>query len=280
MYKSKTICVVTPAYNEEKLIRKVLQTMPGYVDKIVVVDDKSTDKTADVLRSCQSEFENKLVLIEHSENEGVGGAIASGYKWALNNKMDATVVMAGDAQMDPSDLPALLDPVVNGQVDYSRGNRLFTDNAWNMIPKVRYMGNSFLSLLTKIASGYWHIADSQTGYTVINLGALELIDIDKIYKGYGMPNDILVKLNIFNLKVCDVPVKPVYNIGEESGIRLYEVIPKISWLLLKCFLYRMKEKYIIRDFHPLIFFYFLGFTFGLLSFILFIRLLITSSFKS
>lgn len=272
MYKDKTVCVVVPAYNEEKLISRVIETMPSFVDYIVVVDDKSSDNTAAVVRQYAQKSSGRIVLIVHEQNQGVGGAIATGYKWALENKIFATAVMAGDAQMDPEDLPALLEPVVNGEVDYSKGNRLFTGNAWNIIPKVRYLGNSFLSLFTKIASGYWHVADSQTGYTVINLKALGLIDIDKIYKRYGMPNDILVKLNIYNMKVRDVPIRPVYNIGEDSGIRIHKVVPKLSWLLLKCFFYRMKEKYIIRDFHPLIFFYGFGFLFGLIDIALFVRL--------
>ncbi|MEN6383925.1 MAG: glycosyltransferase family 2 protein [Phycisphaerales bacterium] len=272
MYKDKTVCVVVPAFNEEKLICRVIETMPAFVDKIVIIDDKSSDNTAAVVRSYAEKSDGRIVLIVHENNQGVGGAIATGYKWALQNKMYATVVMAGDAQMDPEDMPALLDPVVNGEIDYSKGNRLFTGNAWNIIPKVRYLGNSCLSLFTKIASGYWHIADSQTGYTVINLKALSLIDIDKIYKRYGMPNDLLVKLNIYNMKVRDVPIKPVYNIGEDSGIKIRKVVPRLSWLLLKCFLYRMKEKYIIRDFHPLVFFYGFGFLFGLLDIALFVRL--------
>lgn len=258
MYKEHTVCVVVPAYNEEKLIGRVLETMPDYVDKIVVVDDKSTDKTAEIVRKAADESEGRIVLIQHEENQGVGGAIVSGYKWARDNQISATAVMAGDAQMDPDDLPNLLEPVVTGQVDYAKGNRLFTGNAWQIIPKVRYLGNSYTSLLTKIASGYWHVADSQTGYTVINLRALKMLDLDKIYKDYGMPNDMLVKLNVYNLRVRDVPIRPIYNIGEKSGIKIHKIVPKLSWLLFKCFLYRIKEKYIIRDFHPLVFFYALG----------------------
>jgi glycosyltransferase involved in cell wall biosynthesis len=272
MYKDKKVCVVVPAYNEEILIGKVLQTMPDFVDKIVVVDDKSTDKTAEIVRSYAAMQNGRVVLIQHSENHGVGGAIITGYKWALDSNIDATAVMAGDAQMAPEDLTNLLDPVVTDLVDYAKGNRLFTGNAWQVIPKVRYLGNSFLSLLTKIASGYWHIADSQTGYTVINLRALNMLNLDRVYKRYGMPNDILVKLNIYNLRVKDVPVKPVYNIGEESMIKMRKVIVTLSWLLLKDFLYRLKDKYIIRDFHPLVFFYLFGISFGLLTIILFIRL--------
>jgi hypothetical protein len=166
--------------------------------------------------------------------------------------------MAGDNQMAPEDLPALLEPVLDGRADYAKGNRLFTGDAWNQIPRVRYLGNSMLSFLTKIASGYWHIADSQAGYTAINHRALKAINWNQMYKRYGQPNDLLVRLNIFGFRVVDVPVQPVYNIGEKSGIKPFRMIPRLSWLLFKLFLWRMKEKYIIRDFHPLLFFYGLG----------------------
>ncbi len=272
MYKSKTVAVVVPAYNEEKLIGKVIETMPDYVDKIVIVDDKSRDGTVEVVRGYQSSEDNdRIVLIQHEKNQGVGGAIATGYKWVRDSKMDTAVVMAGDAQMDPDDLPSLLDPVVAGDTDYAKGNRLFTGDAWKKIPRIRYLGNSFLSLFTKIASGYWHVADSQTGYTVTTLRVLQTLDWDGIYKRYGVPNDILVKLNVYNFRVTDVPINPVYNIGEKSGIKLYKVIPKMSWLLLRRFFWRMKEKYIIRDFHPLVFFYIMGFVLLLVTIPLTVR---------
>lgn len=271
MYSEKSVCVVVPAYNEEHLIGRVIETMPDYVDKIVIVDDKSTDKTVEVTKKYVEQQGSKVVLIEHAKNQGVGGAIASGYIWARDNKIDATVVMAGDAQMDPEDLPNLLDPVVNGEIDYSKGNRLFTGNAWKVIPKVRYLGNSYLSLLTKIASGYWHVADSQTGYTVINQRALGLLELEKIYKRYGMPNDMLIKLNVYNMRVRDIPIKPVYNVGEKSKLKIRKVAFSLPILLMKGFIYRMCAKYIIRDFHPLIFFYFLGFIFNVFSAALFVR---------
>jgi glycosyltransferase involved in cell wall biosynthesis len=264
MYKGKSVAVVVPAHNEEKLIGRVIETTPKYVDHIVVVDDRSQDKTADIVLSYQSRDNDRIILIRTEKNLGVGGAIAEGYKWCRDHQIQATAVMAGDAQMDPSDLPALLDPVVEGEVDYAKGNRLFTGEAWHQIPKTRYMGNAALSLLTKIASGYWHVADSQTGYTVANHKVLSTIDLDKIYKRYGMPNDLLVKLNIYNFKVCDVEIKPIYGIGEKSGIKPLLVIPRFTWLLTRLFFHRMFQKYVIRDFHPLVFFYFSGF---LLSFL-------------
>lgn len=273
MYKDKIVCVVVPAYNEEKLIGRVIEKMPECVDKIVIVDDKSRDKTAEVVKNYSKRLEDKLTCIQHKKRQGVGGAIVTGYKWARDNNMDITVVMAGDAQMDPEDLPKLLEPVALGEVDYSKGNRLFTGRAWEIIPKIRYFGNSTLSLLTKIASGYWHVADSQTGYTAISLEALQTLDLEKIFKAYGMPNDMLIKLNVYDFRVKDVPVKPIYNIGEKSGIRLIRFIPRLSILLFKRFFWRLKEKYIIRDFHPLIFFYMLAFLLLGVSLPLFIRLI-------
>lgn len=251
-------CVVVPAYNEELLISRVIATMPGYVDRIVVVDDASTDSTVATVEFLAKKNPKRVVLIRHTTNQGVGGAIASGYKWCRDHRMELVAVMAGDAQMDPDDLPALLDPVAAGVADYAKGNRLVSGEAWNKIPRVRYLGNAMLSLLTKIASGYWHVADSQTGYTVTNLKVLNTLDLDKIYKRYGMPNDMLVKLNIYSFRVCDVEIRPIYGIGEKSGIRPIRMIPRLAWQLLRFFLYRMIQKYVIRDFHPLIFFYFSG----------------------
>jgi len=163
--------------------------------------------------------------------------------------------------------------VARREADYVKGNRLFRGESWQMIPKHRYLGNSVLSFLTKVASGYWHIADSQSGYTAIALIALKRLELDHIYPRYGMPNDILVRLNIHNFRVRDVSVRPVYNIGERSGIRLYKVIPTISWLLFKGFWRRMLRKYVIQDFHPLIFFYLLSFGALALSAVFFFRTL-------
>jgi len=258
MYKGKSVAVVVPAYNEEKLIGRTLGTMPDFVDSIIVVDDASNDKTSEVVIDF-TESKKRVVLLRHKVNQGVGGAIVTGYKKARDLGMDVTAVMAGDAQMDPDDLIRIIEPVAEGSAEYSKGNRLFYGEAWHMIPHYRYLGNSTLSLLTKIASGYWHIADSQSGYTAISFMALKKIDLDKIYTRYGMPNDLLIKLNQAHFRVRDVHIKPVYHIGEKSGIRLKSVIPKISWILFKGFWNRLISKYVIKDFHPLVFFYALSF---------------------
>ncbi|MEM1399879.1 MAG: glycosyltransferase family 2 protein [Pseudomonadota bacterium] len=275
MYRDKLVAVVVPAYNEETQIdRMVIKTMPQIVDKIVIVNDCSKDRTSEVIRGSDGFKEGRVELIEHDVNQGVGGSIATGYKWARDNDYDIAVVMAGDGQMDPKDLPAIMDPVVDDLADYTKGNRLVTGEAFRKIPKVRFFGNSALSLLTKIASGYWRVADSQTGYTAINKRALQAIDWDKMYKRYGQPNDLLVKLNVENMRVIDVPIEPVYHIGEQSGINIRKAIFSIGALIIRLFFWRLKEKYIIRNFHPLVFFYAFGFVAALLSLIFFVRLII------
>jgi glycosyltransferase involved in cell wall biosynthesis len=272
MYKGKTVAVVVPAYNEETLIKKVIETMPDFVDKIVVVDDCSQDNTRANVESYLESMDGRLILLCLETNQGVGGAIVEGYKWCRDHNMDVTAVMAGDAQMDPLDLPALVDPVVAGEVDYAKGNRLVSGEAWKKIPRTRYLGNAAMSLLTKIASGYWHIADSQTGYTAANLKVLKTLDLDSIYKRYGMPNDILVKLNVYNFRVCDIEIHPVYGQGEKSGIKPIRMIPWLAWFMVKLFLWRMVQKYVIRDFHPLVFFYISGFSLLVISVPLVVRL--------
>ena len=271
MYKEKTVAVVVPAYNEEKLIAKTIASIPELVDRIIVVNDASTDRTAEIVEGMSKE-DSRVYLLEHEANQGVGGAIVTGYKKARDLDMDISVVMAGDAQMDPRDFLNIIGPIADEKADYTKGNRLFFGDAWNMIPRYRYLGNSFLSLMTKIASGYWDIADSQSGYTAISLLALRRVKLDNIYKRYGMPNDLLIKLNQHDFRVKDVHIRPVYNVGEKSGIKLFEVIPKITWLLFKGFWQRLFLKYVIKDFHPLIFFYLLSFFLLIVSVPLTIRL--------
>jgi hypothetical protein len=163
--------------------------------------------------------------------------------------------MAADSQMDPAELESLVEPVARGEVEYAKANRLVSGEAWKVIPRTRYLGNAVLSLLTKIASGYWHVADSQAGYTALSASALQRLDLGRLYPRYGFPNDLLVHLNVQDARVRDVPSRPIYDVGEQSGIKLRSVVPRISWLLFKAFWWRMGQKYVIRDFHPLVFFY-------------------------
>ena len=255
MLEGKRVAVVVPAHDEERLVVDTLAGIPDVVDRVFVIDDASSDRTAEAVTGAA---DGRVELIRHEENRGVGAAIVAGYRRALEEAVDVTCVMAADNQMDPSELAGLVEPVARGEVEYAKANRLFSGEAWTVIPRTRFFGNAVLSLLTKIASGYWHVADSQAGYTAISLDALRRLDLGRIYPRYGFPNDMLVHLNVQNARVRDVPSRPIYDVGEDSGIRLRSVVPRISWLLFKGFWWRMAQKYVIRDFHPLVFFYAFG----------------------
>jgi glycosyltransferase involved in cell wall biosynthesis len=263
MLDGKTVAVVVPAYDEEQLLPETLAGIPAFVDRVYVVDDASRDGTAE-----KANVDSRVHLIRHEENRGVGAAIVTGYQQAIADRIDVTCVMAADNQMAPDDLEAIARPVVEGETDYAKANRLVSGEAWTLIPRTRYLGNAILSLLTKVASGYWHVADSQTGYTAISRTTLAQLDLDNVYRGYGFPNDMLVHLNVWNARVRDFPSRPVYGVGEQSGIKLRKVVPRISWLLLKGFFWRLREKYVIRDFHPLVFFYALGILMTLVGLVL------------
>ncbi len=313
MLNNKTVAVVVPAYNEEKQIGMVIETMPAFVDRIIIVNDCSKDKTADVVQSYiekdtsqkttlknklkqafaanrynradeviyeqgkdeirlfnPSEVVNKnpetdrIILINHKVNGGVGGAVATGYKWCKDHDIYCTAKIDGDGQMDPNELESICLPVINDEVDYVKGNRLIHRSAWLVIPKIRYLGNSILSILTKIASGYWHVSDTQTAFSAISLKALQGIRLHEIYRSYGYPNDMLVKLNISMCSIREVAIKPVYDVGENSKMKIVKVIPLISWLLFKSFFKRLWIKYLFRDFHPLFLLYNFAFFLGII----------------
>jgi glycosyltransferase involved in cell wall biosynthesis len=256
VFEGKRVGVVVPAFDEEALIAATLGGIPPLVDRIIVVDDGSTDRTAECAREMR---DPRVEVLTHERRSGVGAAILTGYRHALEDGVDVVAVMNGDNQMDPEDLPTLVEPVARGELDYAKANRLFTGQAFQLIPKTRFFGNAILSMLTKIASGYWHVADSQSGYTVVSREMLARLDLDRVYTQYGFPNDMLVHLNVWNARVRDFPSRPIYGVGERSNIRYRHVVPRIAWLLLKGFFWRLWEKYVKRDFHPLVFFYVMGF---------------------
>ena len=255
MLEGKRVAVVVPAFDEERLVGETIRGIPEFVDRILVVDDASRDGTID---AAEAVGDPRVHVLRHEHNAGVGAAIATGYRRALEEDTDVTCVMAADNQMDPGELHGLVEPVARGEVEYAKANRLVSGEAWKVIPRARYLGNAVLSLLTKIASGYWHVADSQAGYTALSLAALRRLDLSALYPRYGFPNDMLLHLNVQNARVRDVPSRPIYDVGQQSGIKLRSVVPRISWLLFKGFWWRMGQKYVIRDFHPLVFFYVFG----------------------
>src|SRR6266480_4297003 len=262
MLEGKNVAVVIPAFDEQSLVAETIGGVPVFVDRIYVVDDASQDGTAEAARSAG---DGRVTVLAHDRNAGVGAAIVTGYRRAVADGHDVACVMAADNQMDPADLERIALPVARGEVDYAKANRLVSGEAWEVMPRARYIGGAILSLLTKIASGYWHVADSQSGYTAASREILEQLDLERVYPRYGFPNDMLVHLNVWNARVRDIPSRPVYGVGERSGIKIPRVVPRISWLLVKGFFWRMREKYVIRDFHPLVFFYAFGFLMTLLG---------------
>jgi len=268
VYRDQRIGVVVRAYNEERQIEMVLQSLPDFVDNIIVVDDCSTDATRARCEALKPTLGDRLTVIHQERNTGVGGATVTGLREALETDLDVIVVIDGDGQMDPADLPAILEPLVSGKADFVKGNRLFSGRAWHKTPKVRYLGNAVLSLLTKVASGYWHVADSQAGYTAISRRALASIDLSRLHPRYAYENSMLIQLNIGAWRVRDVHLEPRYGIGEKSSMRIIKVIPDITGVLVRGFFARMFEKYVIRDFHPLVFFYGIGTVLVVIGFVL------------
>lgn len=266
--------MVVPCFNEQTQIASVLDGIAEFVDCVLVVDDGSTDGTASLVEDyIKGEGENpRTTLLRRGKNGGPGAAVAAGYGEAVCRGIDVAVVVDGDGQMASEELIGIALPVVRGEADYAKGNRLFHREAWRVIPHHRYLGNAFLSMLTKIASGYWHVADSQSAFVAISREALETIGLEELYPSYGYPNDMLIRLNVYNFRVADVPIRPVYRVGEQSNLKIHSAVPRISWLIVRRFFWRMWHKYVIHDFHPLVLFYGASGLAGCLGAFLFVRL--------
>jgi glycosyltransferase involved in cell wall biosynthesis len=239
MFHGLRIAAVIPAFNEELAVAHTVRTVPSFVDHVIVVDDASADETTPRAGSVRR---RGLEVLRHTNNRGVGAAIASGYRRALELDVDAAVVMAGDGQMDPADLPGLLQPLIEGRCDYVKGNRFRDPDVWRTMPPLRIAGNVALSLATKLTSGYLQLFDSQCGYTVASRRALEVIDRAGLFPRYGYPNDLLARLNAAGLRVEDAPVRAVYGPHWRSGIRLSTVVYPMSWVLLRSWWMRVTAK--------------------------------------
>jgi glycosyltransferase involved in cell wall biosynthesis len=236
MFRGHRIAVVVPAFNEAQKIARTLRSIPGFVDHVLVIDDASADGTG---RRAQRSGRRGLEVIRHTANRGVGAAIATGYQRAVALGADVTAVMAGDSQMDPADLVALLTTVVDGSADYAKGNRFRWPGGWRAMPPSRLIGNVVLSWLTRIASGYEQVFDSQCGYTAASRHALSTILAGEVFPRYGYPNDLLIRLGVGEIRVADVPVRPVYGPDWRSGIRVHKVVGPLLTLLGAAMMQRM-----------------------------------------
>lgn len=261
MYREKKISLVIPAYNEEKLIGKTLGAVPAVFDRIYVVDDASTDQQAVVIQNIAA-TDSRVRLLRHSENQGPGGAIITGYKESAREGYDIAVVIGGDHQMDLSQIRNFLDPLVDGKCDYAKGNRFLLKQyaeTVRLMPKVRFYANWLITLLTKVASGYFKIMDVVDGYTAIQRNAIETINWDLAWKRYGYPMDFLVRLNAYGFRVLDIPRTAIYTPGErQSQIKGFSYAMQVTPMLIRDFFWRLRFKYMYRSFHPLVFFYLTG----------------------
>jgi glycosyltransferase involved in cell wall biosynthesis len=240
MFRGHRIAVVVPAFNEADKIARTVRSIPGFVDHVIVVDDGSSDATARLALRSQR---RGLEVCSHERNRGVGAAIATGYRRAYQAGADVTAVMAGDSQMDPADLATLVSTVVNDEADYAKGNRFAWPGVTRVMPLHRVAGNVVLSLLTRAATGYREIFDSQCGYTAANRQALAAILSGPVFARYGYPNDLLARLRAADARVRDVPVRPVYGPEWRSGIRIPRVVGPLSFLLLRAFLQRIRRAF-------------------------------------
>jgi glycosyltransferase involved in cell wall biosynthesis len=262
MFKGAVVAAVVPAYKEEKMITRVIDTMPDYVDHIIIVDDCSPDATSEVVKQSP---DARVTLIRHEVNKGVGGAIITGHKKAIELGSDVNVIMAGDAQMDPAYLPALLERVTTDGYGFAKANRFFAPESFSGMPGYRVFGNIVLSFMTKLASGYWHLFDPQNGYTAIRTSVLRRLSLDRIAERYSFENDLLIHLNIIQVPAVDVPVPAVYG-DEVSTIKLRRVVPELISLLTVGFWRRIWYRYVLWSFSPIALLLFLGlvlFLFGL-----------------
>jgi glycosyltransferase involved in cell wall biosynthesis len=254
MYEGRRVAAVVPAYNESAHISEVILRMPDYVDLIVIVDDASTDGTA---QKAESMGDPRVQIVRNPAQRGVGGATLAGIRSALGRAADLIVKVDGDGQMDPARMVDLLQPLVREGYDYAKANRFLHSVALRQMPLPRLMGNFALTFLTKLASGYWHIFDPQNGYVAITADAARALDLDNIANGFFFENDMLINLNVFHRRVKDVPIPAHYG-DEESKLRLNRVLMTFPFQLARGFCRRIWEKYMLRDFSPIAVFWVVG----------------------
>jgi len=254
MYKEKIIATVVPAHNEARHIAQVIRTTPDFIDHVIVVDDCSQDGTSEAALACE---DSRLIILTTPSNQGVGGAVILGYRKGVELGSDIVVKMDGDGQMPPEYLSSLLDAIIDQGYGYAKGNRFLASDSLSQMPRQRLLGNIVLTFLTKLASGYWNIFDPQNGYTAIKVEALRMIDLDAIHKRFFFENDILVHLNLLNLRVQDVGIPARYG-EEESDLSVLKTGLTFPLLLVRRYFRRIYLKYVLRNFSPIALFLFLG----------------------
>lgn len=257
MYRDHSIAVVVPAFNEEALIERTIAEMPGYVDAIIVVDDASTDGTAGRVEKLITR-DPRLTLIRNERNQGKGSCVVQGLGQCLESGFSITALMDGDNQMPAEHLASLLDAIIDGGLDAAKGNRFIASpQALSTMPRYRLVGNILLTLMTKLASGYWSIFDSQNGFWAIRTATLGRLELQRLARRYDLENSLLINLNIIGARVRDVAIPARYG-DEKSKIRIWRVTPRIMITLLGGLLQRLLYRYVLYNFHPVALFLLAG----------------------
>lgn len=242
--KKSKIAVVIPAYKVTEHILEVIDTLPDYIWRIYVVDDACPDKSGSNLIKSKN-FPDKIKLLFHEVNTGVGGAVITGYKNALVDGADIVIKMDGDGQMDPQEIPRLVYPLLKGCADYAKGNRFYDLDQIYRMPKARIFGNACLSFLCKLSSGYWNIFDPTNGYTAINSEVIKMLPLEKISKRYFFESDMLFRLNIVQAVVVDVPMTARYS-GEKSNLVIKKILFEFLYKNILNFWKRIFYNYYLR----------------------------------
>ena len=239
------ITVVIPAYKVTRQIESVLKSIGKGVDHIIVVDDECPDQSGVFAQKVK---DRRIEIIFHERNLGMGGAMITGYKRALELNSDVIIKMDGDGQMEASRIPELIEPILNGKADYTKGNRFFEVEAIKEMPKLRIFGNFGLSFLTKISTGYWKIFDPNNGFTAISANALSRLPLNKIDPRYFFQPDILFRLYLNDAVIRDIPMSSVYN-DEKSNLKVRLVLFEFPVKHLKNFLKRIFYSYYLKQFN-------------------------------
>lgn len=240
------ITVVIPAYRTEREILSVLQGVPAFVRNIIVVDDASPDSSADLVTAA-AKRDKRITLIRHEKNQGVGGAMITGFKQALALRAEIVIKLDGDGQMDPCHIPALITPLIEGKADYVKGNRFRDFSSLQQMPFIRRVGNLGLSFLSKAATGYWNIFDPTNGYFAIRADVLAQIPLERIDKGYFFETSMLSQLYLLDAFVQDVNIPARYR-SESSNLSVRRTLFEFPFKLLRTLLRRLILKYFIFDF--------------------------------
>jgi len=254
MFEGRTVAAIVPAYNESAHVGDVIRRMPAVIDHIIVVDDCSSDGTA---AAAESLGDPRVEVLRQTRQSGVGGAMIAGFARALEKQVDLVVKVDGDGQMDPTQIPTLLLPLVRDGYDYAKANRFLHTAALQQMPVLRLIGNFSLTFLTKLASGYWHVFDPQNGFIAVTTSALRSIDRGNLANDFFFENSMLIELNILNFRVKDVAMPARYG-NEVSSLRIRRIITTFPNYLVRSFCWRVWQKYMLRDFSPIALFWLVG----------------------